>query len=144
MELVLQRGIASPHSTPGILTGITGLTFYAQEPPPQPDPVYGGPVCIPAGRYQILMYPSAAFKAMVPLLQDVPGRTGVELHYGNFTRDPVTGQWLSEGCILCGDARLNAEEILETQDACINHIWPVIAAVVARGEEVWITVRDPA
>jgi len=136
---------ATERSTPGTLTGIAGFEFATLEPPPTPDLAYPGcPVCIPAGRYAIKMYPSAIFKANVPLLQAVPNRTGVEIHYGNEIRDPETGRWLSEGCILAGDTRLSADEILGTQDACLNHIWPTIAAVLAGGEEVWLDVRDPA
>ena len=147
MDLVLQRMDATQHSTPGTLEGIMGFTFQTLEPPPTPDPEYVNcPVCIPSGRYQIQMYPSPHFKASVPLLLDVPGRSSIEMHYGNVVEHEVDGhiKFESEGCILCGDTRLNADEILGTQDACLNHIWPTIAAVIAGGEEVWLTVLDPA
>ena len=51
--------------------------------------------CIPAGRYRVTKYQSPS-KGSVLLLHGVEGRTYIEIHAGNFTRQ-------IEGCILTGD-----------------------------------------
>lgn len=163
MDLVLQRTDATQHSTPGELTGIAGFTFQTLEPPPVPDSDYDNcPVCIPAGRYEVTMAYSDNFSKMlgytvyVPLLHDIPPKppyhplpyTGVEVHFGNTVEAPGSTTlhpvFLSEACILVGDTRLSADEILGTRDACISHVWPTIAAALAGEGQVWLDVRDPA
>ena len=161
MELVINRGDPTQHSTPGELTGIESLTFQTLEPPPIPDPDYDDcPVSIPAGRYRLLMQPSVRWSQTlgtptnVPVFQNVPGRTpyhphpftSVEIHPGNQIEEPSSTKthpiFESDGCILAGDTRLNADTILGTRDACLGHIWPAIQQAQSGGEEVWITVND--
>lgn len=52
--------------------------------------------CIPAGTYWAKLFESPRFGTVV-LLEDVPGRSMIEIHAGNYTRD-------IEGCILVGDS----------------------------------------
>lgn len=54
--------------------------------------------CIPPGRYEILMQYSSRFKMETPHLQNVPGRTFIEIHPGNKPAD-------TEGCILLGQTK---------------------------------------
>lgn len=51
--------------------------------------------CIPAGDYKVTRYQSPS-KGEVFLLHDVPNRSYIEIHAGNFYTD-------IEGCILVGD-----------------------------------------
>jgi len=51
--------------------------------------------CIPAGMYRVTKYESPS-KGSVLLLHDVPNRTYVEIHSGNYTSQ-------IDGCILVGD-----------------------------------------
>lgn len=51
---------------------------------------------IPAGKYWVTKYDSPRFKRQVLLLHDVPKRSYIEIHHGNFYSD-------TEGCILVGD-----------------------------------------
>jgi Family of unknown function (DUF5675) len=51
--------------------------------------------CIPAGEYCVVLYHSPHFARLMPLLEGVPGRSGIEIHWGNFVRD-------FEGCIGVG------------------------------------------
>lgn len=51
--------------------------------------------CIPAGTYKVEMYPSGKFKAMRPILLDVPHRSGILIHEGNLPHN-------TQGCILVG------------------------------------------
>ena len=50
--------------------------------------------CIPAGTYKAKKYNSPS-KGLCLLLEDVPNRTYIEIHSGNFTRQ-------IQGCILVG------------------------------------------
>jgi len=52
--------------------------------------------CIPAGVYEASLYNSPKHGRVV-LLKDVEGRTFIEIHSGNFTRQIL-------GCILVGDS----------------------------------------
>lgn len=57
-----------------------------------------GATCIPPGEYGIALTLSARFKTELPLVQDVPGFTGIRLHAGNVVED-------TDGCILVGLTR---------------------------------------
>jgi Family of unknown function (DUF5675) len=57
-----------------------------------------GQTAIPAGRYRVIVTPSARFKRPLPLVVDVPGFAGIRLHPGNRHQD-------TEGCILVGRRR---------------------------------------
>ncbi len=53
---------------------------------------------IPEGVYKVTLYNSPDHGCIVPLLNDVPGRSFIEIHWGNYERD-------SKGCILVGMQR---------------------------------------
>lgn len=67
--------------------------------------------CIPAGTYEYVKYDSPRHGAVL-LLLDVPGRSMVELHAGNYTRQ-------IEGCILVGDSLkyLDGDSILDVTNS---------------------------
>jgi hypothetical protein len=56
---------------------------------------------IPAGTYKVTLYQSPEH-GLVPLLNDVPGRSMIEIHEGNWESD-------SKGCILVGKDRRSIE-----------------------------------
>lgn len=51
---------------------------------------------IPAGVYKVIVTPSARFKRPLPLLENVPGFSGVRIHSGNASHN-------TEGCLLPGE-----------------------------------------
>lgn len=89
MELVLTRDITGSLSLLGTLLLDDQFQCYTLE---------GASVAIPFGRYPLLLLNSRRFQMVTPHLQDVPGRTAIEIHPGNTQLD-------TEGCILVGTQR---------------------------------------
>ena len=58
-------------------------------------------IFIPPGVYKVIFYNSPAHKCLVPMLEGVPGRSYIEIHWGNWEKD-------SKGCILVGTRRVGA------------------------------------
>ena len=85
----------------------------------------GGPRCIPAGRYEVIMAWSTRFQMSTPHLQNVPGRTFIEIHPGNTAKD-------TEGCILVGTAK-DTNTILNSREAYTALI-PKIEAKLKEGQ----------
>lgn len=65
--------------------------------------------CIPAGTYECVRFDSPHIGYQLFQLQNVPGRSGVDIHRGNTTKD-------TEGCILVGTKR----GVLNGQDAVLH------------------------
>jgi Family of unknown function (DUF5675) len=93
MKLLLTRRWFTDKSTIGELTVDDGAErlCYVLEPPMQGP----GATAIPLGTYTITLYPSPHAHQVVPLLQDVAGRTMIEMHPGNYPTD-------TRGCLLPG------------------------------------------
>lgn len=51
---------------------------------------------IPEGIYEVVMDYSPKFKRVLPLLMNVPGRSSVRIHRGNYPKD-------TQGCFLVGE-----------------------------------------
>jgi hypothetical protein len=85
---------------------------------------------IPPGRYPVTIYPSPHFGREMPLLQNVPGRSEIEIHFGNYPTD-------SRGCILVG---LGHEPDMITESRlAFDALWDEIEAP-ARAGTLFITV----
>lgn len=67
--------------------------------------------CIPKGEYNVIAYKSPS-KGDVYLLEDVPNRTFIEIHSGNFYTE-------IEGCILIGDSfkKINSDEYCDVSNS---------------------------
>jgi hypothetical protein len=114
MRLTLQRGIPAKVSVPGEL-------FFGGEH--EAFTLERIAVVIPSGVYKLGLYPSPHFNRLMPILLDVPGRSDILLHWGNYPQN-------SDGCILVGEQRdLASEEIFSTREA-FNELFPLIQAGV--------------
>ena len=124
MDMDVYRGPKTDKSIPGELLMNGKHAGYTLERPE---------VAIPTGTFRVTVYDSPHLGRRVPLLEDVPGRTMIEMHWGSFPDN-------SDGCILVGETRIT-DEIMGTRDE-FGRIFPLIDAAVAN-EGCWITVHDP-
>ncbi len=108
---------------------------------PPPEPKVLGKTCIPNGRYEVVVTHSPRFSAMagvpvdMPLLLNVPGFTGVRIHWGNTAED-------TDGCILVGLDR-GPNQVLRSRLA-YEKLFPLIQAARAKGELVHINITTDA
>lgn len=103
-----------------------------------------GKTAIPAGRYRVRMCVSPTLKdreyakpygGKFPVLQDVPGFSGVMIHPGTTVED-------TRGCLLVGMLRSGIRgRIFDSRKAYRDlmdfYIWPAYQ----RGEEIWLTIE---
>lgn len=92
-----------------------------------------GQTAIPPGRYKVTLTESARFKRVLPLLNDVPGFSGIRIHPGNTIAD-------TEGCILVGRDRVPGR-VLQSR-AAFEWLFQTLSAATGV-EDVWITVENP-
>lgn len=89
--------------------------------------------CIPAGRYEITLYPSPRFNCEVLLLLHVPGRDMIEIHPGNTEAD-------TEGCILPGMSR-TGDAVVESLSA-FKLLREHVRRAKAAGLSVFLTIEN--
>jgi Family of unknown function (DUF5675) len=97
-------------------------------------------VQIPVGTYSIeitesldltCQYPDGSLSHLLPLLDNVPGRTCIRIHGGNYPRD-------TEGCILVG-FQVGQDMIMQSQ-AALEPLVAKIQAALASKDDVLISV----
>ena len=91
-----------------------------------------GQTAIPYGRYQIIIAWSPKFKIKLPLLLNVPGFEGVEIHPGNTIDDTL-------GCILVGKNTIPGE-VHESKDT-FNKLMGLIEDIKDPFEKIFITIE---
>jgi hypothetical protein len=91
MKLTVERGPDDGTAILGRLLANGIFECYTLEPSAS-RPEYP---CIPAGTYPVEMLESPRFGQITPHLQNVPGRSLIEIHPGNNAED-------TEGCLLVG------------------------------------------
>jgi hypothetical protein len=65
--------------------------------------------CIPVGTYPVALLSSARWGRPMPHIQNVPGRSAIEIHIGNFLQD-------TDGCVLVG-TKVVAETLIGSRVA---------------------------
>lgn len=97
-------GIVRDPSTPlGTFGKLTAGVFYCYTLELADHGNKPGESCIPAGVYRCVMRDSPKFGKCYEV-KDVPGRTDILLHRGNFAADEGFGKSDIDGCILLGNA----------------------------------------
>jgi hypothetical protein len=146
VKLDLSRDRQTRQGTTGHLF-VDGVPFFVTLE--RPAARFGDPhPCIPAGEYRVTLYHSPHFGRLMPLLEDVPGRSGIEIHWGNFVRD-------FEGCIGLGGTRgelPDGSPTIWNSRAAFDRLFVQLSAAieVARAGDgnpkpgvCTITIRDP-
>lgn len=91
-----------------------------------------GQTAIPTGRYRVTKYFSPKHQKDVPLLLNVPGFEGVEIHVGNFPKD-------MDGCLLLGSEK-GTDAVLNSTPT-VAEFYKQVFAVLDSEEQVWITYQ---
>ena len=85
-------------------------------------------IAIPCGTYKVTMYYSPSHGCMVPLVNDVPKRSMIEIHWGNYEKD-------SKGCILVGSKRdgFAIDNSRMAFDGLMTHL--------KGANDIWLTIK---
>jgi hypothetical protein len=125
MEMIVTRGMPGNLSIPGELTINGEHVCWTMENKAD---------AISAGRFPVTIYDSPHLGKPVPLLNDVPGRSMIEMHWGNEPRN-------YKGCIGVGETRdTSTEEIFYTQ-AAFEVVFSLVKIALST-DGCWITVKD--
>jgi len=95
VNLLVERDTYRSYSTEGKLS-IDGVFECFTLELPLGDGMPGS--AVPEGTYAVIVYPSPHFGRLMPLLSGVPGRSDIEIHFGNYPDN-------TRGCILLGESR---------------------------------------
>ena len=119
----------------GVLECLT-LEDEMRERPGAPVSAWKVPkeTAIPAGRYRLGLTMSVRFGRVLPVLENVPGFTGIRIHTGNVIDD-------TEGCILVG-RRASGRMIPESR-MTFRKLMATLERVDASGEGLAIEIRNP-
>ena len=90
-----------------------------------------GQTAIPTGRYRVRSYFWPKYRQKYPLLEDVPGYTGILIHGGKNAS-------ASLGCILLGENRIKGG--LVNSAKYVRDLTTRIEIAERKGEKVWITI----
>jgi hypothetical protein len=121
MLLLVERDTFTPESTEGTLY-IDGVQFCWTLELPVRDGLPGS--AIPVGIYNVSAYPSPKFGRLMPLL-DVPGRSNIEVHWGNTPED-------TNGCILLGGTRPGKDFIGDSRQI-FDEFWAKTQGAIEAG-----------
>ena len=131
MELELRRETKTPASTIGRLLVNGVFQCWTLEDAVRDGPKVPGATAIPAGQYKVEVTWSPRFQQMMPLVEDVPGYSGIRIHPGNTDKD-------TEGCILVGVTR-GQDRIYQSQQAYHDLLNRLNG--VKEGEEIWLVIE---
>ena len=130
MKLVIERKWCNPDCTIGLMT-VDGMNeFFTLEDVERKEKVYGE-TAIPKGSYNVTITPSNRFKRDLPLIENVPGFTGVRIHPGNTAAD-------TDGCILVG--RNKGPNWVGESRAAFNDLYREIKAAIDAGDQVILEI----
>jgi hypothetical protein len=137
LDIVLQREIMTETYTLGTMyIGMLHFGYTCEDPDRTLEDHCGakidGNTAIPRGRYRISTSLSARFGRELPIVENVPGFSGVRVHGGNTAAD-------THGCPLLGRVR--------TMDGVANcaervaSLIKVIKDTEANGDTCWLVVK---
>jgi hypothetical protein len=129
MKVAIYRKIETANSVTGELWVDGVKECYCLEPS-RTTPFYPGHPCIQAGVYRVVLSVSPHLGYRCPEVLDVPGRTAIRWHIGNFPKDVL-------GCCVVGTV-LGVDFVGNSRDA--------FARLMAKleGQSIMAEYHDPA
>jgi hypothetical protein len=128
LELNVYRTKESHNSVMGELWLQRCRWFYTLEPS-RLTPVHPGHPCIPAGKYRLVLTRSPHLGEITPELLDVPGRSDIRIHVGNWPSDLL-------GCTAIGEAE--EMDFVENSRVAFGRMM----SVLPHYSPIWITYWD--
>lgn len=140
-ELTLNRITYSDEGTPGHIQ-LDRHCFATMEPPPRDNKP--GISCIPPGRYLCEPIGTPHYPKHY-VIADVPGRSGIVIHAGNYAGDPEKGwQTDTQGCILLGRSASLLNTAGRRQRAVVLSRSSIKAfSELLQGAPFWLTINPP-
>ena len=102
--------------------------------PSRDTPVHPGHPCIPAGTYDVVLTLSPHLGYICPEVLDVPGRTAIRWHIGNFPADVL-------GCVVVGTEQ-QPDAVLHSKLA-FGKMMDLLNGAVSAGDKMVATYVDP-
>lgn len=143
MICTVQRLIETSKSIVGELT-IDGQRECFTLEPSRTTPFHPGHPCIPAGEYEIILSLSPTLKRMgkdgefhhyvTPEVLNVPGRTAIRIHIGNFPKDTL-------GCTLLGLTKTT--DFVGNSRTAFDRVFTLMKYATDRGEKIMVTYKEP-
>lgn len=87
-----------------------------------------GKTAIPTGRYRVVLSWSPKFKCIMPEILNVPGFSGIRIHWGNTELD-------TDGCPLVGENKVKGKVI--NSKATYNKLMSILKSQ----DDLWITIK---
>jgi hypothetical protein len=141
MELIVRRHASDDACTLGELLVDGEHECWTLEDPIREQPgvpvsqwKIPGQTAIPAGAYNVTITYSPHFGRNMPLVNDVPGFSGVRIHTGNAASD-------TDGCLLVGETL--GVDAIRNSVAAFSPLYDKIANALAAGEVVTIEYINP-
>lgn len=133
MNLLVKRHLewSDDKATEGELFINGGFMGFTLEPPRLNPPTK--PRAIPAGTYPLTWAFSPKHNAWVPLVENVPDFTGIEIHIGNYPKDTLA-------CLLVGSVR--GPDMVLQSTAAIREVWDLVHTAFEAGEPMNITYTE--
>ncbi|WP_155632970.1 DUF5675 family protein [Burkholderia stagnalis] len=140
MNLLLQRITRTAQSTEGHLFADNSFLCHTLEPVYREQPnvpvsawkVFGS-TAVPIGTYSVEVTYFYKDGYYTPLLDNVPGFSGVRIHIGNFPKD-------TEGCILVGSL-MGQNEVLNSK-AAFDALMARINEARQKNQPIKITIQN--
>lgn len=133
MNLLIQRKPSSQFATLGDLSIDGVFQCFTLEDPTRPIKIQND-TAIPAGTYKVTITPSQRFGRDMPLVNDVPGFSGIRIHSGNTDQD-------TDGCILLGTT-IASDDFIGNSKAAFALFFVRLQNAIERGEDVTLTIKD--